>query len=82
MRITSTLEMVALLALWRAAPDSGPSFVAVVTSLGERGGKEGKEEDGRKDGREEKEMHRIELRSKKHHLPLFMHVCKCSGTSL
>ena len=64
--------MVALLALWRAAPNSGPSLVAVVTSLGERGGKEGKRGDRRKDKREEKEMHPIELRSKKLHA---VHTC-------
>ena len=46
--------MVALLALWRAAPDSGPSLVAVVTSLGERGGKEVKRGGRRKDKREER----------------------------
>ena len=46
--------MVALLALWRAAPDCGPSLVAVVTSLGERGGKEVKRGGRRKHKREER----------------------------
>lgn len=44
--------MVALLALWGAAPHSGTGLVTVVASLGREGRREGEEGRGRGEGRD------------------------------
>lgn len=58
--LAGTHQVVALLALWRTAPNGGTGLVALVTSLGgrEKGGREGRREgeegrEGRRKGREE-----------------------------